>query len=391
MKVCIVSHTSEKAGAERMLLRMVDGLAERGVDVSVLLPGDGPLKQALAVRRVPHASYPYRWWAARGLDLWRRVKDVARLHALPQVVSQLRRWDVDVILSNTSVVPIGALAAYILRRPHVWYIHEFGREDHDLSFSLGFRWTSKVIAGLSTLVIVNSRAVEKHYSQYIPQRKIRMIYDGVELASKGGDHCNPHSEQGIPRLVLVGSYHRGKGQMTAIQALKRLIDQQVKAELVLVGPTTEAGYLGQLKGAATELGLDEFISFFGYQDDPAPIVGEADLVLMCSRSEAFGLVTVEGMKLGKPVVGARGGATPELIKDGFNGFLYTVDDPSDLAAKIRYLLENPDVAKQMGENGRRWADETFSTERYLNELLEVLNDAARRRRPFALESTRHER
>lgn len=378
MKVCIVSHSSDIRGAERMLLRMVDGFMARGVECSVLLPGDGPLKEQLATRLVPYAIYPYRWWAASGPNLRRRLKDIARLHVLPRVVSQLRRWDVDVVLTNTSVVPVGALAAYVLRRPHVWYIHEFGREDHNLSFSLGLRWTSRLIGRLSTLVLVNSRAVEKYYSRYIPKEKIRMIYCGVESAARDHIHSKSNSDRPLPQLVLVGSYHPGKGQLIAIRALKQLLDQQLRAKLVLIGYPSDPAYLSELKAAVSEYHLDEFVSFVGYMDDPAPIVAEADLVLTCSRSEAFGLATVEGMKLGKPVVGARAGATPELIKNGFNGFLYTLDDPSDLAAKIRYLVENPDLAKRMGDNGRRWADETFSAEKYANEMLQILIDASTR-------------
>ena len=375
MRVCLVSHTSDEGGAERLLLQMIDGLRTRGVDVSVLLPGDGPLKAELEVRRVPFACFPYRWWAGCSLSLRQRLTVVARLHVLPRVVSQLKRWNVDVILTNTSVVPVGALAAYLLRRPHVWYIHEFGREDQDLTFALGFRCTCKVIAALSKLVVVNSKAVEQHYSRFIPLAKIRLIYAGVESATASYIQCKSPTDRKLPRLVLVGSYIPGKGQLVAIRALKQLVDQQVKAELVLVGPSPDADYFARLKRAVADCSLGEFVSFVGYQSDPAPIVAAADVVLMCSRSEAFGLVTVEGMKLGKPVIGARAGATPEIIRDGFNGVLFTVDDPSDLAAKIRYLLENPDLARQMGENGHLWAEQKFSVDRYVNEVFAVLKDA----------------
>jgi hypothetical protein len=84
MEVCLVSEASEKVGAERMLLRMVNGLRGRGVDVSVLLPRDGPLKRELELRRVPHAIYPYGRWAGCGLGLRGRLKAVARLHLLPE-------------------------------------------------------------------------------------------------------------------------------------------------------------------------------------------------------------------------------------------------------------------------------------------------------------------
>jgi glycosyltransferase involved in cell wall biosynthesis len=93
---------------------------------------------------------------------------------------------------------------------------------------------------------------------------------------------------------------------------------------------------------------------------------------MCSRKEAFGRVTVEGMKAGKPVIGANSGGTKELIKDRYNGFLYTFGDYHELAEKVKYLCQHPDEARQMGENGKQWALEKFNIEHYTEEVLTVL-------------------
>jgi len=374
MKVCFVSHSSDRGGAGTMLLRLLDGLRLRGVECSVLLPREGPLREEVAARQLPFAVLPYAWWAHRRQGLRERIRDFAALRGLGRIVSQLRRWDVDLIVTNTCVVPFGALAALALKRPHVWYVHEFGQADHGLSFYLGFALTCKLMARLSTLIIVNSKAVAELYSRYIPRARIRVIYCGVDLPPRSGIQTPLANNSRPSRLVLVGSYQPGKGQMVAIRALKHLIDQQVRAELVLVGAIGDVPYWDELKRTALECHLEREVFFEPYNDDPGAIMTEGDVILMCSRSEAFGLVTVEGMKLGKPVVGARSGATPELIKEGFNGLLYAPDDPADLAAKVRYLLENPAIAKRMGDNGRRWAEDTFSVGKYIDAMLYVFND-----------------
>lgn len=98
----------------------------------------------------------------------------------------------------------------------------------------------------------------------------------------------------------------------------------------------------------------------------------ADVALMCSRYEAFARVTVEGMKLGKPVIGARSGGTVEQIHDGFNGLLYTPGNSRELADKIRRLYEHPNAARKMGQNGRQWATERFSQDLFAKEVLTVL-------------------
>jgi glycosyltransferase involved in cell wall biosynthesis len=374
VKVCFVSHSGDKGGAETVLLRMVDGLGAVGVECSVLLPADGFLKDQFAMRQVPHAVFPYRWWAHRDRSLWGRVKDLSTLRLLGPVVSQLRQWDVDLILTNTSVVPVGALAAFLLRKPHVWYIHEFGRADHGLSYYLGSAITGKLVAHLSRVVIVNSKAVGDFYSRYISPENIRIIYPFVEAPPGDGVQPALGNEFRQSRLILLGSYQPGKGQMMAIRALKQLVDQHVKAELVLAGFVGDPAYFEALKRATSEFHLEKLISFQAHRTDPGSIMANGDIILMCSRSEAFGLVTVEGMKMGKPIIGARAGATPELIQEGYNGLLYEPENPADLAAKIRYLLENPAAAKRMGENGRRWADAKFSMKGHIDALLQALND-----------------
>jgi glycosyltransferase involved in cell wall biosynthesis len=375
MNVCFVSHSGERGGGEMMLLRMVDGLRLRGVECAVFLPWEGPLVKDLAVRQVPFSVEPYGWWARECRSFRGGLKDLLSLRVLGRMVSQLKRWKVDVVVTNTCVVPVGALAAFAIRRPHVWYIHEFGRADYGLSFYLGSAYSAKLMTRLSKLIIVNSEAVAEHYSQYIPRENLRLIYCGVDVVRNNETDAGRENSGRVPRLVLVGSYHPAKGQITAIKALKRLIDERVWAELVLVGAVVDRPYLEELRRTVSEYGLERFVSFQEYSDDPTAIMARGDIVLMCSRSEAFGLVTVEGMKAGKPVVGSRSGATPELIREGFNGLLYVPNDPADLAAKVRYLLDHPAVARRMGENGQEWADATFSVGKYIDAVLEVLNDA----------------
>ena len=86
------------------------------------------------------------------------------------------------------------------------------------------------------------------------------------------------------------------------------------------------------------------MKFFGYVENTLPLIRGADVLLMCSRYDAFGRVTVEAMKLGKPVIGAKSGGTTELISEGFNGLLYTSGDHMELTGKIRYMYDHPHVA-----------------------------------------------
>ncbi len=138
----------------------------------------------------------------------------------------------------------------------------------------------------------------------------------------------------------MGAIQEGKGQTDAVQALGQLKTQGIQAELTLVG-TGEPACLERLKRTVSDCGLEKLVNLTGQVADPAPIVKDSDIALICSRSEAFGRCTVEAMKLGKPVIGARGGATPELIREGFNGLLMRRANDPDLSEKIKLLIGNP--------------------------------------------------
>jgi glycosyltransferase involved in cell wall biosynthesis len=379
MNVAFVSHDSKKGGAERALLELVEGLQQKGIRCFALLPSSGPLIAELQLRGVATAVFPYAWWCGDGV-LWSRpLRDLASRHfrnatSLFPIVRRLKEWSVDAVVTNTSVIPVGALAALMLRKPHVWQIHEFGKEDHNLYFDVGFRLAAKLIGWLSTLVVANSHALANYYSPYVPLRKLRVIYQSVRVEAANGRKPNSSFDNREVELALVGSIQAGKGQIEAVKALGHLVDQGVRSRLLLVGPGGN-DYAEQVKRTVFHQGLEKLVRFSGHVDDTTSVIEGSDIVLMCSRSEAFGRVTVEGMKLGKPVVGARAGATPELIRENFSGLLYAPGDCLDLAAKIRYLIEHPEEARRMGGNGKRWAEETFTIHNYVDAMEQALQQA----------------
>ncbi len=383
MRVAFVSHNSRAGGAEKAMLELIDGLREQGVVCSVLLREKGWLTGELSRRNLPFAIIPYRWWCSTRPYWKHRLPNLAALVMVLPVLGQLKRWEADVVLTNTSVVAVGALAALLLGKPHIWYIHEFGKADHDLSFDLGIGLSSKLMARLSASVIVSSRVLEAFYARHIPHSRLRMIYQAVNVLDRSASECaletGPASAPVRHKLVLVGGIAEGKGQTDAVQALGRLKTQGIQVELTLVG-TGEPVARERVKRTASACGVETQVNFTGQVSDPGPFVRDSDIALICSRSEAFGRSTVEAMKLGKPVIGARGGATPELIREGFNGLLYAPGDYLDLAEKIKLLIDNPGLAKQMGENGCRWAQEEFTMAKYVGKVLQVLEEAVHQKK-----------
>jgi len=378
MKVMFVSHVSNKYGAGKSLLEIVDGLQSKGVECYVVMPRQGPMMEELENRGVKYSIVRLAYWASRKDRAWRQVARAGlNLLAAALIIVKAWKWKADILHTNTSVTPVGALAAHVLGKPHIWHIQEFGEEDYQLKFDLGLRLTLKLIERLSFRVILVSEALKGKYARYIPSQKLEVIYNGVSLTNSGcGDSNGKRSLGGsqIPTLVLVGLLQPGKGQIDSVLAVAELAKKGIKAKLKIIG-AGDADYIRKLERLAFTNGVSSGVESVGHVDNPVSIVSSADVLLMCSRSEAFGLVTVEGMLAKKPVIGARSGATPELVKEGFNGLLYEPGNYRELAEKIQYLIDHAEEAWQMGRNGFERALLEFTVEKCAGKVFNVLREA----------------
>ncbi len=374
MRVCFISHTSGKGGAERALLELIDALKERCVKCYVVLPAHGPLVEELDKRGITYCILPFKWWMSKkSLKQEQMVKAVLNLITVIPLALRIEQWKCDVVYTNSITVCVGALAAKLLRLPHVWHIHEFGYEDFGLVFDLGLKDSLWLINNYSSICIANSYAVAQKYKRYINPAKLRVVYQSVSVPEDVlvGKSVGIMSDR--KKCVIVGALHEGKRQEDAIRAIGELVQRGMEVELYVVG-AGDMQYQRYLYDLVTKSGLEGYVKFTGYTENPFQFMLMADVVLMCSRYEAFGRVTVEAMKLGKPVIGARSGGTVELIRDGFNGLLYTPGDYKELAEKIGYLLEHSDIARQLGENALQWATKRFTKDQFGEEILAILEE-----------------
>lgn len=393
MRVCIVSHYSEMGGAERALLETGEALRRFGISCFVILPKAGTLGAELQKRGIPFRVIPYGWWAGRrGTPLWRKLKDLCLAAAAAPIALEIRRRRCDVVVTNTVTICVGALAAWCARRPHVWFIHEFsGTEESDLFFYLGSRFSRAVMARFSALCIANSRTTAQTYRKGLAGVDLKTVYQSVmpgaaaepAAAAAAGSAIVQNAKRPFS-CVLVGTLCPLKGQTDAVRAVAELVRGGENVTLDLIGGG-DPEYAVRLREMAQQCGIDGRVRFHGAVADAFAYLAAADAVLICSRSESFGRATVEAMLAGKPVIGARRGATGELIGEGFNGLLYEPGDWSGLADKIRFLRENPEAARRLGNNGQAWARAVFSRERYgsrLSEIFTVLAGlGASRRKP----------
>ena len=388
MRVCFVSHTAGKGGAEFALLELLQGLVAEGVDCKVLVPKKGPLLAAFDQLHIEWKVIGYPFWVAGARRRWmpgRILRTVRTLLLAVPMAKIIAKWECDLVCSNTMTIGAGALAARLAKCPHVWHLHEFGYRDPNLLFDLGERRTSHLMDRLSAIFIANSYAVVKDYARYINRDRMKVIYQAVTLRDEIEGRPRNHATTDKPRFtcVIVGSLHIAKGQDEAIRALAEIVRRGIDAELLLIGGSGRR-FRKALVQQVSDFDLKQRVKFIGYVENPITYIRMADVVLVCSRWEAFGRATVEAMLLGKPIIATvNSGGTAELIHDGETGLLYEAGNHVELADKIQRLYQSPDEGIRLGTAARIWATGRFTQQRYAREVIDVLNEV------LAEKSSRH--
>jgi len=185
--------------------------------------------------------------------------------------------------------------------------------------------------------------------------------------------------QGFPngRVILtVGRWDASeayKGVDQLIAALAELVKSFPDVQLVAIG---EGSDLPRLQSLARESGTADrvhFLPFMG-QDRLPNAYDHCELFAMPSRGEGFGLVFIEAMARGKPVIGGAHGGTPEIIDDGLNGFLVPFGDLAQLVDRLKRLLANDSLRREMGKQALMKARRDFTFGRFSSELAAILNE-----------------
>ncbi|MGD8376905.1 MAG: glycosyltransferase family 4 protein [Acidobacteriota bacterium] len=373
MRLLCVSHAATTEGAERVLAEAAAGLAGRGVEVEVVLPGEGPLGdllagQGAAVRILPHRPWTRGGRLPRGRGrAWR--ENLRR--AVPAIRQRLEAWPADVVMTNTLTVPAGALACRGTGVPHVWYVHELMDPAHGLRFDLGRSLSLRLVDRLSRRILVNSSTTRDAFAGVFPAGKVDVIEPAVPVPDLPAGDAPPGPEL---RCIVVGNLREGKRQEEAIRAAARLQERGVPVRLTLLGDE-DPSYGRTLRGLAADLQLTGAVRFLPHVPDPFPEMAAAHVVVVCSRQESFGRVVVEGMKLGRPVVGADSGGVAGLLRESGTGRLYRPGDADDLARALEDLHRDPEERERLGREGRAWARGRFTPDRFTDALLTALDRA----------------
>ena len=235
------------------------------------------------------------------------------------------------------------------------------------------------------IIAVSSFAARSIVNAGYPAAKVHTVLNSLDLDSQRWNSRSTAREVrvglGIPeKAVVLGVVSRlflYKGHRDLLKALARVKNQMPEYRLVIVGEDAPRSHPGggsfteELKAQAAKLGISQNIIFTGFRTDIPQLMESFDLYTMPSWEEPFGMVYIEAMALGKPVVAWRQAGPEEIVVNGETGFLPAPKDIDALGTSILKLARSPALCKQFGKAGRRRVEEHFYSKRMCADVVEV--------------------
>ncbi len=222
-------------------------------------------------------------------------------------------------------------------------------------------------------VIASKEIFRKNILETLPvlSKRTLTVYNGLDLKSEWvpGKYRQAARENfGFPDtehiIVMIARINENKRQLTLIEAAPYILRNLPEAKFVFVGGALDEKdklYKAGLQAKIEELGLKNKFIFTGFRHDIAAVVDAADLIVSSSLFEDPGTSLIQAMAMAKPVIGTQGVAA-EIIREGINGKIVSYGEPKKLSEAVISILNSKSKTREMGKNGRKFAEEIFELE-----------------------------
>jgi L-malate glycosyltransferase len=268
---------------------------------------------------------------------------ISALLARQMCATQGRRLPFITTLHGTDVTLVGMDRSYLP-------ITRFGIEQSD-----GVTAISKYLRDKTLTDFSITRPLEA-----IPNFVNCDVYMPMEASARAAAR-KAWAPDGEKLLIHLSNFRPVKRVTDCVQIFAR-VAKEVPAHLMLVGDGPDRS---QAEMLAFSLGIRDRVHFLGKQDSVTELLPLADLMLMPSELESFGLAALEAMACRVPAIATRVGGVPELVEDGVNGSLFPVGDIDNMARRTIELLQNPEKLDAMGAAARQTAQDHFCASRII--------------------------
>ncbi|MDD2485948.1 MAG: glycosyltransferase family 4 protein [bacterium] len=382
--ILFLDHVGVLGGGEVVLLNLIRGLDKARYHPVIALPPGLPAEQAAAAGAdIVEFDLPGFFGLHKDeggfISLAKAGRDyLLALNFLRRILSRVKP---DILHTNSNKAHLLSRAAVSYGIPVIWHMHDlllpefFSRQQIKLLLYNARRYASRIIAVSQTV----SKAL---IAEGLSAEHIRVIYNGCAAGEKNDMVSNApvaftQSERFNHIVGMVGRISPWKGQHIFLAAASRLKRKDILFPVIGGVLFGEDDYHRRIKEMALDSGLNEQVLFTGYLPDTALVYSSLDISVHASvLPEPFGLVVAESMLAGCPVIASDSGGPSEMINDGVDGLLFRTGDPVSLAERISWMLNHPDEAGAIGENGRRTALRRFTVDRMVADIERVYEEVS---------------
>jgi glycosyltransferase involved in cell wall biosynthesis len=345
-------------GTEKHLLDLVNGFQDQ-YQLFLLAPPGETLEQ-FTQRRIAYYPFP-RLDQSPGEGLRKFFHHIKRI---------TRENKIDLIHIHGAPELMLLTRMAVRKIPIVFTVHGFHGEMKSFDYWLCTRLCNWFAAKVIAVAKAEEKILlEKRIRPGLVQTILNGVPDPLKLTfNKPSPLLNLP-----PDRVLIGAIARletTKGINYLIQAFAALAPQFPKLHLAIVGTGSKEA---ELKEQASQLGINDRITFTGYQQNVHDYLHYFTIFVIPSLHEAHPLVLMEGMGHGKAIIATTVGGIPEVIDNGQNGLLVPPAQPEALATALRRLLTGRELAADIGGKSRQSYEKEFTVERMLEETKKVYN------------------
>ncbi len=302
---------------------------------------------------------------------YRKVKMVPDL--CRRVLSAVRGQRPDICVYFISVglqsLLVDCLILWMLRKrnvPYVLYFHGKGYRTYESPHYFPLRPIVRTALKNAVGGLVLGERLKEDVSHCIPDHRLFVIPNGIP--SLGAvQNVSPRKEgNGIVRVVFLSNLIPSKGPMRFLMMAKQVRPREPCVRFTLAGGHASEPYLHELKDFIAAKKLSDCVELPGpvYGREKEKLLREMDILVFPTSKETFGIVNLEAMQRGVPVVSSPVGAIPEVVRDGVSGYIVDPDDIEALADRVLRLVRDPELRLSMGNAGREIFEHNCSLDAY---------------------------
>ena len=393
-RILVIDSASEIGGAEIFLLRFLEKLDKKKyVPQFLLLQKEGRLSNELLEMgyQITNVSIDFSAWRKEQSKFNTIKLIISGIKSIPQLLQtalMIKRMKIDIIQTSCNKSHIfGTVLAFFTGIPVLWTLHDFISKEH---FPFLLRKLLVFFSFFAGRIIAFSDAVSRQFAcEGAPPEKIVTIHHGIDADNfRGKAKGNIRKELGIPEskkvITLIGRISYWKGQEYFVKGIPKIIARYPDALFLIVGDAIfgETAVKQKIEKLIIDMGLTDYCIMTGWRNDIPDILKETDILVHASSSpEPFGLILLEGMAMGKPVIATKAGGVAEIVVNDVTGLLVSPADSNAIADAVIYILSNPETGGKMGRAGQERVERLFDVKIMVKKIEKVYDEISYKSSP----------